>query len=259
MDAAKVRIEPRPKKGEAKAEHEDWRDMKNLCWFETEIVPPAQLSKRQKKKTEREQIALRAKNKQYYCDILEADEFGKLLWATGCTVKADLCPDLVFLGDGAVWIWNLVGHYYPRAKQIVDWYHAEEHLEKVAASAFPDLAKRSEWLEKVIQLLWDGKVEEVIEACQALAKDGLVAQQAVTYFTNNCERMRYDQFRAAGYMIGSGTIESACKQIVSHRLKLPGAQWNLTGAVQTAKARAVWLSRQWHSLCNIRASTSLAA
>lgn len=61
--------------------------------------------------------------------------------------------------------------------------------------------------------------------------------------------MRYDRFRAAGYMIGSGTVESGCKQIVSHRLKLPGAQWLVAGAVKTAKARAAWLSGQWPSLC----------
>ena len=259
IDAAKVRVEPRPKKGQEKEEHEAWRDMKVLCWFETEIVPPAQRSTRQRKKVEHEQVALRAKNKRYFCDIIEADRFGKLLWATGCTVNADLCPDLVFLGDGAIWIWNLVEKYYPHARQIVDWYHAEEHLEKVAMSAFADLSERTHWLEEVTQSLWDGHVEDVIAACELLAQSCLVAEQAAAYFTNNCERMRYDQFRAAGYMIGSGTIESACKQIVTQRLKLPGAQWTVTGAVQTAKARAVWLSDQWHALCYLRATFPLAA
>jgi hypothetical protein len=259
MDAAKVRIEPRPKKGEEQEEHEDWRDMKALCWFETEIVPPAQRSIRQKKKVVREQVALRAKNKHYFCDIIEADVFGKLLWATGCTVNADLCSDLVFLGDGAIWIWNLVEKYYPHARQIVDWYHAEEHLETVAMSAFANLSERTRWLEEVTQSLWDGQVQDVIVACEVLAQSCLVAEKATAYFTNNRERMRYDQFRAAGYVIGSGTIESACKQIVTHRLKLPGAQWTVTGAVQTAKARAVWLSGQWQALCNLRMTLPLAA
>ena len=249
IDAAKVRTEPRPKKGAEKAEHEDWRDMKVLCWFETEQVPPRQCSKRQRKKVVREQTALRAKNMQYFCDIAKAEVFGKLLWATGCTVNADVCPDLVFLGDGAGWIWNLITQYYPHAKQIVDWYHAEEHLKIVAAAAFPDLPQRAIWLEEVTQFLWDGQVEDVIFACQALAQTSLQASQAATYFANNMERMRYDRFRAAGYMIGSGTIESGCKQIVSQRLKLPGAQWIVSGAVQTAKARAAWLSGQWYILC----------
>jgi hypothetical protein len=88
------------------------------------------------------------------------------------------------------------------------------------------------------------------------------AAQAVTYFCNNRERMRYDRFRAAGYMIGSGTIESGCKQVLTHRLKLPGlpgAQWTVGGAVHTAKARAAWLSASWQSLCDQHSSLSLAA
>jgi hypothetical protein len=258
IDAAKVRIEPRPRKGKEKEAHEDWRDMKMLCWFETERVPSSQRSKRQQKKAAREQTALRARNMQYFCDITKAETFGKLLWATGCTVNADLCPDLVFLGDGAVWIWNLVTQYYPNAKQIVDWYHAEEHLEIVATAAFSDLTQRASWLEDATQALWAGQVEDIIAACKALAQTCLQASQAITYFSNNMERMRYDRFRAAGYMIGSGTIESGCKQIVSQRLKLPGAQWIVSGAVYTAKARAAWLSEQWHILCAHRSAVPLA-
>ena len=258
IDAAKVRIEPRTKKGEEKGEHEDWRDMKVLCRYEVEAVSPAQRSTRQREKAVREQAVLRAKNIRYFCDITEADNFGKLLWATGCTVNADLSPELVFLGDGAAWIWNLVAQYYANAVQIVDWFHAEEHLEGVATDAFTKLTERTIWLEAVTQSLWDGQVEDVIIACQDLAHSCLKAQQAVTYFTNHSERMRYDKFRADGYMIGSGTVESGCKQIVTQRLKLPGAQWEVAGAVQTAKARAAWLSGQWPTLCEQRSALPLA-
>jgi hypothetical protein len=258
MDAAKVRIEPRPKKGEEKGEHEDWRDLKVLCWFEAETVPPSQRSTRQQKKAEREQVVMRAKNKQYFCDIIEAEEFGKLLWATGCTVNADLSPELIFLGDGAVWIWNLVSKYYHNAIQIVDWFHAEEHLEKLARVAFPDPSQRIAWLEEVKQALWEGRVEDVIAACQTLTSSSSAAIDEVNYFSTNIERMRYDQFRSAGYMIGSGIIESGCKQVASFRLKLPGAQWIVSGAVHTAKARAAWLSGFWQPLCALRSALPLA-
>ena len=258
IDAAKVRIEPRPKKGQAAEEHEDWRDMKVVCWFETEAVPSAQRSRRQRQKVLREQVALRAKNMRYFCDITEADKFGKLVWATGCQVNADLSPELIFLGDGAVWIWNLIARYYPNAIQIVDWYHAEEHLEVVASAALPPGAERASWLEGVKQALWDGQVEAVIAACEALAASCELARKAVHYFYSNAERMRYDRFRQAGYMIGSGTVESGCKQIVTQRLKLPGAQWTVAGAVQTAKARAAWLSGQWQTLCDQRSALPLA-
>jgi len=258
IDAAKVRIEPRPLKGRAPEAHEDWRDMKVLCWFETEAVPPTQRSARQRKQAERQPVALRARNLRYFCDITEADNFGKLLWATGCSLKADLCPDLIFLGDGAGWIWNLVSRYFPHAVQIVDWYHAEEHLETVANAAFPQDPHRSNWLEGVTQALWEGQVEEVIAACEALPASCELARKAAHYFYTHAERMRYGRFRAAGYMIGSGTVESGCKQIVSQRLKLPGAQWTVPGAVQTAKARAAWLSGQWQCLCHQRSALPLA-
>lgn len=131
----------------------------------------------------------------------------------------------------------LVEKYYPHARQIVDWYHVEEHLETVAMSVVADLFERTRWLEEVTQSFRDGQVEDVIAACEVLAQSCLAAEQAAVYFTNRCDRMRYNQFRAAGYMVGSETIESACKQIATHRLKLSGAQWTVTGAVQTAKAR----------------------
>ncbi len=258
IDAAKVRIEPRVRQGEKPTEYEGWRDLKVLAWFEVEDVPSAQRSKRQHKKVEREETPLRAKNLTYFCDIIEAEKFGKLLWASGCNLNADLSPELIFLGDGAVWIWNLVSHYYPNAVQIVDWYHAEEHLETLACVAFSDPQARANWLENTKQLLWDGLVEQVIMACKALTDSCQIAQKTANYFFTNAERMRYGQFRAVNYMIGSGSVESACKQIVTERLKLSGAQWQVEGAVQTAKARAAWLSGNWHSLCDRRSGLPLA-
>jgi hypothetical protein len=258
LDAAKVRIEPRPKAGKKPEKQEDWRDLKVGCWYEAEPVPPAQRSVRQRDKFDREHTVFRAKNIRYYCDILEADAFGKLVWATGCAVNADLARELVFVCDGAVWIWNLVELHYPRAVQIVDWYHAEDRLKRVAHAAFIVERDRHAWLEQVTTHLWNGQVEAVIRACQAVALGGEEAQRAVTYFTNNAHRMQYDQFRAAGYLIGSGTVESGCKQIVTQRLKRPGAQWIVDGAVRTAKARAAWLSGDWDILCAQRAALPLA-
>ena len=106
----------------------------------------------------------------------------------------------------------------------------------------------------------------MIAACEKLATNSSEAQDALTYFRNNSHRMRYpvqppglgDEYRAQGYMIGSGTVESACKQIVTRRLKCSGAQWNLQGAVQTAKARAAWLSGEWDSLSTLRDRLPLA-
>jgi hypothetical protein len=259
IDAAKVRIEPRDKKEKALENRETWRDLKVGCWYEAEMVPDRQQSVRQQDKAQRENVVLRAKNQQYYCDIEKAEKFGKLLWATGCAMGADRARILVFICDGAVWIWNLIGHYFPTAIQIVDWYHAVDRLKRIAEEAFPNSGERQAWLENVTEDLWQGSVEAVIAACQLLAKKSNLAKQSLLYYANNMERMRYAQFRAAGYLIGSGVIESGCKQIVTQRLKLPGAQWNVEGAVLTAKARTAWMSGNWHKLVSARSLLPLAA
>lgn len=258
LDAAKVRIEPRARKGKSLPEHEDWRDMKVGCWYQAEAVPLSRQSTRQRRKTQREGTVFRTLHHQYYCDIAHVDEFGKLVWATGCQVSADLVAELVFVCDGAAWIWDLVEQYYPHAVQIVDWYHAEDRLMRVADASFSSSVQRQAWLSTVVESLWQGQVEEVILACQRLARKHDEAQQAVTYFSNNHHRMRYDLFRAQDYLIGSGTIESGCKQLVAQRLKRSGAQWIVEGAVLTAKARAAWLSGDWNTLCQKRASLPLA-
>ncbi len=257
LDAAKVRIEPRLL-AEKQAETEAWRELKVGCWYEAEPVPLSQRSTRQRTATERGQLSQRAKHLRYYCDIAEAPRFGELMWATGCVAQADLTPELIFVCDGATWIWNLITTHYPGAIQIVDWYHAADRLTRVGHAAFSQAAVRETWIEQVTADLWEGRVTRVIQACENLAGHCPEAQAAVTYFTNNVARMAYAQYRAAGYLIGSGTIESGCKQIVTQRLKCSGAQWLVAGAVHTAKARAAWLSGEWIPVCTRWAELPLA-
>jgi hypothetical protein len=103
--------------------------------------------------------------------------------------------------------------------------------------------------------LGEGKLDQVIAARDHFTQHkqaGVAARSAVTYFTNNQPRMDYPTYRAKGYQIGSGTIESGCKQIVSQRLRVAGAIWNLDNAIQTAKARAALLSGQWQTITSRR-------
>ena len=91
----------------------------------------------------------------------------------------------------------------------------------------------------------------MIQACRTFLRQAVsrtVTEKAITYYTHNEHRMDYARFRQQGYMIGSGTIESACKQIAAARLKCSGARWTLAGVIATAKARAAWLSKTWDSL-----------
>jgi hypothetical protein len=232
-------------------EHEDaedkgWRDLKVGAWFESDAPPP---------EGPQEDWDVKARNLTYYCDFAEAKEFGKLLWATGIQREALRAKELIFLGDAAEWIWNLVHEHFPHAIQIVDWFHAAEHLETVAKAVFEVENDRKAWLKDTRQALWEGRVTVVIQACEALAKQGRGADEprkAVTYFTNNAVRMDYAAYRKAGYQIGSGTVESACKQLGIQRMKVPGATWDMQGARLTAKARAALLSEQWDTLAKRR-------
>ena len=254
IDGAYVRIEERQAQ---QAEAEKWREMKVGCWYQVESVPESQQRKRHYQKKARGQPALRVKDMYYFCDIAEVEAFDPLFWATACQAKADLATEVVLVCDGARWIWNLVERYFPKAVQIVDWFHAEERLEQIAEEAFAK-DKAQEWLEETLTELWRGNTPFVINACEKLAGRLAPASKALTYFRNNAHRMQYDKFREQGYLIGSGTIESACKQIVSQRLKRSGAQWNTQGAVLTAKARAAWLSGDWQQLCFLRNQLPLA-
>ena len=243
LDAAKVHIR-------GQKEH-PWRDLKVGAWFTTSAEPP---------KKPDDDWKIRATDISYYCDMQEAQQFGDLVWATGCQRQAELAQELIFLGDGADWIWRLVQEHYPEAVQIVDWFHATEYIAPVANAAFEDEDKRQTWIKQVRTDLWDGDLDAVIAAFERLtdhARASEPATKAATYFTNNRQRMDYPEYRAKGYQIGSGTIESGCKQIVTQRLKVAGAIWEHDNAIKTAKARAALLSHQWDIVTSRREHLSL--
>lgn len=226
---------------------QEWRELKTLCWYHVEPTP-----KNHSGQPVGEQNHLHAKDVQYYCDIMEAEQFGRLLWATGIQNNVDTYEEVVFVSDGAVWIWRLVEHYFPQAVQIVDWYHACQYLAPIAEAAFGAGASQAqEWLTQVQTDLWEGRIQEVLLACRTFlphAHARPFAEKAITYYANNEKRMDYARFRQQGYLIGSGTIESTCKQIAAARLKCSGARWTLAGVIATAKARAAWLSNAWDNL-----------
>jgi hypothetical protein len=169
---------------------------------------------------------------------------------------------LVFVCDGAVWIWKLIEHYVPNAVQIVDWYHASQYLPPVAEAVFgKDTPEYHDWLAQARTQLWEGEIEALIHDCRlftSIPSAETSVHNAISCFSNNRKRMDYARFRQQGYFIGSGTVESAGKQIATLRLKRAGARWTEDGAVSTAKARAAWLSNQWDDLAAHRAALPLA-
>jgi hypothetical protein len=144
---------------------------------------------------------------------------------------------VVVVGDGAPWIWNLAAEHFPEAVQIVDLYHAKEHVWHVAHAVFgPGTAAATAWATHACSLLEQGQTEALVSAISALppippepgqARSG--PERAVDYFTTNAQRMRYPLFRAQGMHVGSGIAEAACKTIVSTRAKRSGMRWTPEG------------------------------
>jgi hypothetical protein len=244
---------------------EEWRELKCGCWYEVEPVGSQQGSSSPRARGDAvgDTGTLRAKEITYYCDLAEARALSPLVWATGCQRGGDLAEEIVFVADGAAWIWKLVDHHFPHAVQIVDWYHAAAYLPPIAQAAYGEGSPQAKrWLEAARTNLWKGRVHQVIEACRELEGNPQArapARRAITYYTHNRKRMEYARLREAGYQIGSGTMESGCKRVGTQRLKRAGARWTERGARYTAKARAAWLSGQWKRLEDLNAQLALAA
>lgn len=233
IDAVKVPVRDDPE--------QKWRDLKLIAWFEARGQPPSQPDG---------QWSIKAQNLSYHADIDSAKSFGSLLWATAVSTQSHLARELIILADGASWIWNLVDTYLSHAIQILDWFHAVEHLTPVAQVAFDEASQQEAWLAFAKDLMWHGQIEQLIASIDCLAQTCShdVLRKTANYYETHQHRMRYDDFRRQGYQIGSGTIESAAKQIGLMRMKIPGARWNVQEARLIAKARASFLTDKWSEL-----------
>lgn len=189
-----------------------------------------------------------------------ATHFGKELYAlatnSGIYQEAIETQEIVFLGDGAAWIWNLVDEYFPNAIEIVDYMHAKSHLYEVAKLAFgeTEIEVIGSWIKETEPLLYDGNITEVVARIRALVtqqsevSDSL--EKEARYFEKHADRMRYKKFREKGYQIGSGVIESACKHIVGQRCKQAAMRWTEKGINPVLALRCLAKNRDWDRYWN---------
>lgn len=187
-------------------------------------------------KTDTKGHPLRDETSTTYCGAIEsAEEFGEHLYAEVCRREGSRAKRMVVIGDGAVWIWNLAEEHFPRAIQIVDLYHARQHLWELAATVFPsDARERQRWARQLLRKLNRGRIEALVaELGRVSAPHSDVAEQIrieVEYFSRNAQRMRYPAFRKQHLFVGSGVIEAGCKTIICARLKQSGMFWTERGA-----------------------------
>jgi hypothetical protein len=180
-----------------------------------------------------------------------ADRFGQLVDAEARRRSIEHIRQPVVLGDGAVWIWNIADQHFPAATQIVDLYHAREHLHELANLAGRLLAgHRDDWLATRLEELDAGDIDAILAAGRDLDFTGSLAgerDKALAYFEHNAHRMRYQHFKSLGMFVGSGVVEAGCKSL-GQRLKLSGMRWTLAGATGIATLRCLDTSHRWDQI-----------
>jgi hypothetical protein len=150
--------------------------------------------------------------------------------------------EVTILGDGAVWIWNLAGEHFGERIEIVDYFHASEHLWTVARLAFAGRAEQEAWVAARKGELYERGAGPVLAALQAVRGLSPAAAKALQtergYFRKNAKRMDYPRCRALGLPIGSGAIESAAKHLIQQRMKRAGMRWSDDGGQAMAAGLA---------------------
>jgi hypothetical protein len=183
----------------------------------------------------------------YIATFEPAAVFGGLVKAEGIRRGADHVRQLTILGDGAAWIWTIATDKFPEATQIVDLFHAREHLHDLARLLEFMLGDRTdEWLAARMEDLDYGDIDGICRAARVFPLEGIKKDQldtALGYFENNAPRMRYKWFRSRGLFVGSGLVESGCKAVIGQRLKLSGMRWTVTGAQAITTLRCQQASR----------------
>ena len=168
--------------------------------------------------------------------IETAEAFGKRLYAEASKRGWSRAQRKVVMGDGAEWIWSLAADHFPGAIEIVDRYHARQHLWELARRLYPtDGGRQKDWMSVHQKRLLDqGRIGKLVSVLRALRSDDPeVAKKIRTeadYFEKNAERMRYPQFRRQHLFVGSGVIEAGCKTVIASRLKRSGMFWTVRGA-----------------------------
>ena len=184
----------------------------------------------------------------YLATLAPVGQFSPLLAAEARRRGTEHIRQSVVLGDGAVWIWNMANQILPAATQIVDLYHARQHVHDLADAVAFILIDAEQWRTQRLADLEDGDIEALLDAANALPLVGVKATErdkALHYFTTNAHRMNYAHYRALGMFVGSGVVEAACKTVIGARLKLSGMHWSEPGASAILTLRAQHASGPW--------------
>ena len=232
---------------------EGWKELKVGCVFEVITLPTLDSQTK-------DMVDLgHAVHNSYTCHLGGPEVFGEKVWAEAKRRGWLRARDTQVVADGAVWIWNLVMDAFYDSHQVVDWFHAKEHLAKAANLLHGDGTPASQrWLHEMETALFQGHAEKIGQEITQVAQNRPAATQesALTeagYFENHKRRMNYLELRTDGWIIGSGMVESGGKQFKS-RFAGPGMQWSRSGAESLLPIRSAIMSKRfderWQSVFN---------
>ena len=212
--------------------------------------------------TNRDGRPVREEESTSYVGAIEtAEQFGLRLYTEAWRRGWSRAIKKVLIADGAVWIWNLAEQHFPGAIQIVDLYHARQHLWDLSAKLFAGDEKACKrWLARCLDRLERGKIEALVKILRGFppASDELAKtlNNEAEYFERNAERMRYPAFRAQNLFVGSGVVEAGCKTVIGARLKCSGMFWTVRGANAIIALRCCRLSRRFEDYWAERSSAA---
>lgn len=197
----------------------------------------------------------------YVGAIETAEEFGLRIYTEAWNRGWERAALRVVMGDGSHWIWNIADQHFPGAIQIVDLYHAREHLWELARKLYPaDEAAQKRWLRRKLDWLDNGKIEKLVAALLKVANAhsnpdlGKTLRSEAEYFEGNRDRMRYPEFRRKNLFVGSGVIEAGCKTVIGSRLKHSGMFWTVRGANAIIALRSCCVSGRFEAYWEERAA-----
>ena len=201
---------------------------------------------------DKEGFPIRDPDSTTYTGAIEtAEEFGKRIYLEAYQRGWEQAAKKVVLADGAEWIWNLADLHFPGAIQIVDLYHARQHLWDLVRKLYPnDAVMQKAWMKKHQRRILDkGKIEKLVLSLRSIDSTNPDVIEKIrieaAYFERNAERMRYPKYRHQHLFVGSGVIEAGCKTIIGSRLKQSGMFWTVRGANAIVVLRCCHLNRQF--------------
>ena len=225
---------------EAAGERVEWREMKTGIVFRLEDLAATQSGRG---------VILK---KHYEAWRGEAHDFGRRLYALALRQGLMQAARVFVVADGGVWIWNLAQERFPGAREVLDFYHASQHLHAVARALHADEEQARQWVAPLLHQLKHGGQDRVIENLEQLTdliqtlapEPAKTVTNTLAYFQEHRRRLNYQQAAEQGCPIGSGAIESTCSQL-QDRFKRTGQFWTQPGAAQLMTLDIIRRNEEW--------------